>query len=121
MADEESRCAVAGSLPVDEYGMAVPAVADNIIRNVVFAIDDADAPANGPHRIEQHAVLGQAVGMMPDAFMNAQRVEIVSLAARYRLPAIYPFLIGIGIVLLADKAESERAAASIRFAKSQLP
>jgi putative ABC transport system substrate-binding protein len=28
---------------------------------------------------------------MPDTFMNAHRVEITSLAARYRLPAIYPF------------------------------
>jgi putative ABC transport system substrate-binding protein len=28
---------------------------------------------------------------MPDSFMDAHRVEITSLAARYRLPAIYPF------------------------------
>jgi putative ABC transport system substrate-binding protein len=29
--------------------------------------------------------------VMPDGFMNVHRAEIVSLAARYRLPAVYPF------------------------------
>ena len=29
--------------------------------------------------------------VMPDTFMNAHRAEITSLAARYRLPAVYPF------------------------------
>jgi len=28
---------------------------------------------------------------MPDSFLEVNRVEIVSLAARYRLPAVYPF------------------------------
>jgi putative tryptophan/tyrosine transport system substrate-binding protein len=28
---------------------------------------------------------------MPDSFMDAHRVEVTSLAARYRLPAVYPF------------------------------
>jgi len=28
---------------------------------------------------------------MPDTFLNAQRVEITSLAARYRLPAVYAY------------------------------
>jgi putative ABC transport system substrate-binding protein len=28
---------------------------------------------------------------MPDSFVNAHRVEIVSLAARHRLPSIYPY------------------------------
>jgi putative tryptophan/tyrosine transport system substrate-binding protein len=28
---------------------------------------------------------------MPDSFTNAHRVEITSLAARYRLPAVYPY------------------------------
>jgi putative tryptophan/tyrosine transport system substrate-binding protein len=31
--------------------------------------------------------------VMPDTFMNAHRVEITSLAARYLLPAVYPFRI----------------------------
>ena len=29
--------------------------------------------------------------VMPDSFLNAHRVEITSLAARYRLPAVYPY------------------------------
>ena len=29
--------------------------------------------------------------VMPDAFMSAHREEITSLAARYRLPTVYPF------------------------------
>jgi len=29
--------------------------------------------------------------VMPDTFTLAHRVEITSLAARYRLPAVYPF------------------------------
>jgi putative ABC transport system substrate-binding protein len=29
--------------------------------------------------------------IMPDAFLVTQRAEIISLAARYRLPAVYPF------------------------------
>ncbi len=29
--------------------------------------------------------------VVPNAFLTGHRVEIVSLAARYRLPAIYPF------------------------------
>jgi len=28
---------------------------------------------------------------MPDTFTDAHRVEITSLAARYRLPAVYPY------------------------------
>jgi putative ABC transport system substrate-binding protein len=29
--------------------------------------------------------------VMPDAFLNAHRAEIISLAVRYRLPAVYPY------------------------------
>ena len=29
--------------------------------------------------------------VMPDTFMNAHRVEITALAARYRIPAVYAF------------------------------
>ena len=29
--------------------------------------------------------------MLPDSFTLARRVEITSLAARYRLPAVYPY------------------------------
>ena len=29
--------------------------------------------------------------VMPEAFLNVHRVEVISLAARYRLPAVYPY------------------------------
>jgi ABC-type uncharacterized transport system substrate-binding protein len=29
--------------------------------------------------------------VMPDIFMNVHRAEVISLAARYRLPAVYPY------------------------------
>jgi putative tryptophan/tyrosine transport system substrate-binding protein len=29
--------------------------------------------------------------VMPDGFMNVHRAEIVSAAARYRVPAVYPW------------------------------
>ena len=32
-----------------------------------------------------------SVIVMPDGFLNVYRTEIVSLAARYRLPAVYPW------------------------------
>ena len=31
--------------------------------------------------------------VMPDSFLNAHRTELTSLAARYRVPAVYPFRI----------------------------
>jgi putative ABC transport system substrate-binding protein len=36
---------------------------------------------------------GSATGLvlMPDGFLNVHRVEIISLAARYRVPAVYPW------------------------------
>jgi putative ABC transport system substrate-binding protein len=29
--------------------------------------------------------------VMPEAFLNAHRAEVIALAARYRLPAVYPY------------------------------
>jgi putative ABC transport system substrate-binding protein len=37
------------------------------------------------------AGLNGGLAFVPDAFMTAHRVEIISLAARYRVPAVYPF------------------------------
>jgi putative ABC transport system substrate-binding protein len=51
-----------------------------------------------PDAVEiEHAIAGVAGGsnggliVIPDAFTAANRGEIISLAARYRVPAIYPF------------------------------
>ena len=32
---------------------------------------------------------------MPDAFTNIHRAQIISLALHYRLPAVYPFRLGV--------------------------
>jgi putative tryptophan/tyrosine transport system substrate-binding protein len=53
---------------------------------------------------------------MPDSFMDAHRVEITSLAARYRLPAVYPFrfFAEVGGLLSygADRTDNFRRAAT---------
>ena len=61
-----------------------------------FAVEAIAAPARDVSELEM-VVATQAresdAGLiaMPDSFVNAHRVEIVSLAARYRLPAVYAF------------------------------
>ena len=61
-----------------------------------FAVEAIAAPVRDSSELES-VVAAQArepnggLIVMPDAFMNAHRVEITSLAARYRLPAVYPF------------------------------
>jgi putative tryptophan/tyrosine transport system substrate-binding protein len=69
--------------------------------------------------------------LIPDGFLNVHRVEITSLAARYRLPAVYPwrFFSEIGGLLSygADQRDEFRLAATyadriLRGAKpSELP
>ena len=64
---------------------------------------------------------------MPDSFTDAYRVEITSLAARYRLPAIYPFrffaevggLLSYGV----DRTDNFRRAAKYvdRILKAEKP
>jgi putative ABC transport system substrate-binding protein len=64
---------------------------------------------------------------MPDSFMDAHRIEITSLAARYRLPAVYPFrffaevggLLSYGV----DRTDNFRRAATYvdRILKGEKP
>src|SRR6516165_1768060 len=64
---------------------------------------------------------------MPDSFLDAHRVEITSLAARYRLPAVYPFrffaevggLLSYGV----DRTDNFRRAAAYvdRILKGEKP
>ncbi len=53
---------------------------------------------------------------MPEAFLNAHRAEVASLAARYRLPAVYPyrFFTEVGGLLSygTDQLDQYRRAAS---------
>jgi ABC-type uncharacterized transport system substrate-binding protein len=62
---------------------------------------------------------------MPDSFTDAHRVEITSLAARYRLPAVYPFRFfpEVGGLLSVDRSDNFRRAARYvdRILKGEKP
>ena len=64
---------------------------------------------------------------MPDSFTDANRVEITSLAARYRLPAVYPFrfFVEVGGLLSygVDQTDNFRRAATYvdRILKGEKP
>jgi putative ABC transport system substrate-binding protein len=61
-----------------------------------FAVEAIAAPVHDKSELES-VVAAQArepngaLIIVPDIFTIAHRVEIISLAARYRLPAVYPF------------------------------
>ena len=61
-----------------------------------FAVEAIAAPVRDTSELES-VVAAQArepnggLIVMPDAFMNVHRAEVTSLAARYRLPAVYPY------------------------------
>src|ERR1700738_3812409 len=61
-----------------------------------FAVEAIAAPVRDGSELDS-VVAAQArepnsgLIAMPDSFTNAYRVEIISLAARYRLPAVYPY------------------------------
>ena len=61
-----------------------------------FAVEAIDAPARDVSELESviaahaRAPNGGLIAM-PDSFLNAHRAEATSLAARYRLPAVYAF------------------------------
>src|SRR5215469_7147875 len=61
-----------------------------------FAVEEIVAPVRNSGELES-VIAAQArepnggLIVMPDAFTDTHRVEIISLAARYALPAVYPF------------------------------
>jgi putative tryptophan/tyrosine transport system substrate-binding protein len=61
-----------------------------------FAVEEIVAPVRNSGELES-VIAAQAREpnggfiVMPDAFTDTHRVEIISLAARYALPAVYPF------------------------------
>ena len=61
-----------------------------------FAVEAIAAPVRDMRELES-VVAAQArlpnggLIVLPDSFMSAHRAEITTLAARYRLPAVYPF------------------------------
>ena len=61
-----------------------------------FAIETIRAPIHGSSELEsiiaaQARESNSGIFVIPDAFTFAYKVEIVSLAARYRVPAVYAF------------------------------
>ena len=61
-----------------------------------LAVEVIAAPVRSPSELEstiaaQARVPNGGLVVMPDSFTSAHRAEITSLAARYRLPAVYPF------------------------------
>ena len=65
-------------------------------RRYVLAVEAIAAPVHDTSELES-VIAAQArepnggLIVMPDTFTTAYRAEITSLAARYRLPAVYPF------------------------------
>src|SRR5262252_8272347 len=63
---------------------------------VSFAVEAMAAPVHDRSELEsviaeQARVPNGGLVVMPDTFTDTHRVEITSLAARYRLPAVYPY------------------------------
>ena len=63
---------------------------------VSFGVQGVAAPVNGTSELETVAAAqaSEANGgliVMPDTFTTAHRAQITALAARHRLPAVYPF------------------------------
>jgi putative ABC transport system substrate-binding protein len=97
-----------------------------------FAVDAIPAPVH--HQSELETIIAAQARepnggliVMPDSFTDAHRVEITSLAARYRLPAVYPFRIfaEVGGLLSygVDRTDNFRRAATYvdRILKGEKP
>jgi putative ABC transport system substrate-binding protein len=86
-----------------------------------FAVEAIPAPVRDRSELES-IIAAQArepnggLIVMPDSFTDAHRVEITSLAARYRLPAAYPFrfFAEVGCLLSygVDRTDNFRRAAT---------
>jgi putative tryptophan/tyrosine transport system substrate-binding protein len=97
-----------------------------------FAIEPIAAPVRDRSELES-VVAAQArepnggLIAMPDSFTDAHRAEITSLAARYRLPAVYPFrfFVEVGGLLSygVDRTDNFRRAATYadRILKGEKP
>jgi putative tryptophan/tyrosine transport system substrate-binding protein len=97
-----------------------------------FAMEAVTAPVHDTSELES-VVARQArdpnsgLIVMPEAFMNVYRAEIISLAAHYRLPAVYPrrFFAELGGLLSYgnDQSDNFRRAAAIvdRILKGSIP
>jgi putative ABC transport system substrate-binding protein len=97
-----------------------------------FAVEAIAAPVRDRSELEaviaaQARELNSGLIAMPDSFTDTHRVEITSLVARYRLPAVYPFrffaevggLLSYGV----DRTDNFRRAATYvdRILKGEKP
>jgi putative ABC transport system substrate-binding protein len=98
----------------------------------IFAVEATTAPVRDGYEVESviATLAGEPNGaliVMPDSFSIAHRAEITSLAARYRLPAVYPFRLfaEVGGLLTygVDLSDNFRRAASYadRILKGEKP
>jgi putative tryptophan/tyrosine transport system substrate-binding protein len=97
-----------------------------------FAVEAITAPVRDTSELET-MVAAQArdpnsgLIVMPEAFMNVHRAEVIALAAHYRLPAVYPrrFFAELGGLLSYGNDQSDnfrRAAAYVdRILKGSIP
>jgi len=86
-----------------------------------FAVEAIPAPVRDRSELEA-VIAAQArepnsgLIAMPDSFMDAHRVEVASLVARYRLPAVYPFRLFVEVGGLLsygiDRTDNFRRAAT---------
>ena len=61
-----------------------------------LGVEAITAPVHDRSELEsivaaQARTTNSGLTVMPDGFMNVHRAEVTSLAARYRLPAVYPY------------------------------
>ena len=88
-----------------------------------FGVEAIVAPVHDMSELES-VVAAQArepnggLIVMPDAFMTTHRAEITSLAARYRLPAVYPYRLSLK---LAAYCPTEMTSAIIFGARRPMP
>jgi ABC-type uncharacterized transport system substrate-binding protein len=97
-----------------------------------FALEPIVAPVHDKSELEsvvaaQAGAPNNGLIVMPDGFLNVYRAEMVSLAARYRLPAVYPwrFFAELGGLLSygSDQGDLFRTAATYvdRILKGEKP
>jgi putative ABC transport system substrate-binding protein len=86
-----------------------------------FAVEAIPAPVRDRSELEaviaaQARAPNSGLIAMPDSFMDAHRVEVTSLVARYRLPAVYPFRLFVEVGGLLsygiDRTDNFRRAAA---------
>jgi putative ABC transport system substrate-binding protein len=86
-----------------------------------LGVEAITAPVHDRSELEaivaaQARTTNSGLTVMPDGFMNVHRAEITSLAARYRLPAVYPyrFFVELGGLLSygPDQTDNFRRAAT---------